>query len=209
MTTPRFVLHHAPRSRSGRILWLLEEAGAAYEIAWHDLERATHKRPDYLAVNPFGKVPALTDRGPAGDWQGVIVTESAAISAYVADALGVLAPAIGTPLRGAYASWMAHVPAVLEPAFADMVFPRASAAPARAIGWPDVPTAVARIEAALTDGPYLLGDLFSAADIMVGGMLQWLTGWGKLTPGPHTARYLAALEARPALARARAKDTAP
>ncbi len=209
MATPRFLLHHAPRSRSSRILWLLEEAGAEYEIAWHDLERATHKQPDYLAVNPFGKVPALVDRGPAGDWHGVAVTESAAICAYVADALGVLAPPIGTKLRAAYATWMAYVPAVLEPAFTDTVFPRASAPPPFAIGWPEAPAAIARVEAALGAGPYLLGDLFSAADLMVGGMLQWLAAWGKLTPGPNTGRYLAALEARPALARARAKETPP
>src|SRR5882757_6600149 len=68
-TTSRFTLHHAPRSRSARILWLLEEAGMPFDIAAHDLSKATHKDPAYLALNPAGKVPALIDHGPAGDWR--------------------------------------------------------------------------------------------------------------------------------------------
>jgi glutathione S-transferase len=202
----RFLLHHAPKSRSERILWLLEEAGADYEIAAHDLEQGTQKRPDFLAINPFGKLPALIDRGPDGSWNAV-VTESVAICAYVADVLpeAGLAPAIGTPERAAYATWLAYGAAVLEPAFADLAFPRAAEPPARAIGWPSFALALDRLEAALTPGPYLLGEHFSAADLMVGGLVQWAVQWGKATPGPATARCLAALDTRPALVRARGR----
>ncbi|RVT95468.1 glutathione S-transferase family protein [Rhodovarius crocodyli] len=202
---PRFLLHHSPRSRSERALWLLEEAGASYELIRHDLEKGTNKAPDFLRLNPLGKLPVLVDRGPDGSWQSV-VTESLAICGYIADALpeAGLAPAIGTPERAAYASWLAYGATVLEPAFADAVFPRAAAAPARALGWPPLDAVLAQLEAALTPGPYLLGDRFTAADVMVGSMLQWGVGWGKIAPTPAIARTLAALEARPALARARA-----
>lgn len=202
----RFLLHHAPRSRSDRILWLLEEAGAGYEVARHDLEKRTQKDAAYLAVNPIGKVPALVDRGPDGAWQGVVVTESLAICAYVADVLPAarLAPAPGTPARAAYATWMAAAASVLEPAFVDMVFPRAEPPPAMALGWPDAEQAQTALETRLGQARFVAGDDFSAADIMVGGLMQWLVGWGKATPGPHLARYLAEIAARPALARAKA-----
>lgn len=209
MAAPRFRLHHAPQSRSGRVLWLLEEAGGGYEIARHDLERATQKRTEYLALNPAGKVPALEDRGPAGDWQGVVVSESAAICGYVADALSEagLAPPIGTPERAAYATWMAWCPGVLEPAASDLVFPRAAPPPAQALGWPPLAETLARLDTALDQGPWLLGTRFSAADVLIGSMLLWLEAWGKLPGAPASVgRYMAALEARPARQRTRAAD---
>ncbi|NOG70347.1 glutathione S-transferase family protein [Roseicella sp. DB1501] len=209
MAAARFRLHHAPRSRSGRALWMLEEAGAAYDIALHDLEQATQKQPGYLALNPAGKVPALEDRGLAGDWQGVVVTESAAICAYLADALpeAALAPPPGSPGRAAYADWMAWCPGVLEPAAADLVFPRAAPPPPRALGWPPFPETLARLDAPLGRGPWLLGEGFTAADVLIGSMLLWLDGWGKLAEAPASLRrYMAALEARPARQRALAAD---
>lgn len=201
---PRFLLHHAKGSRSDRILWLLEEAGASYELTLHDLGEGTQKAPAFLALNPFGKLPVLVDRGPDGTWNAV-VTESLAICAYVADVLAEagLAPAVGTPGRAAYATWLAIGGCVLEPAFGDLAFPRAKEPPARGIGWPPFAEVVARIEAAVTPGPYLLGETFSAADIMVGTMLEWAVQWGMLTPSPAIARTLSAYQARPALRRLR------
>lgn len=207
MTTPRFVLHYAPRSRASRILWLLEEARAPYELQRHDLQKGTHKSPAYLAVNPDGKVPALVDRGPRGDGSWVI-TESAAICAYVADVLpeAQLAPAVGTPERAAYATWMAYSPAALEPSFADLMFPRKADAPAGAIGWPPFEAVVTRIARALEKGPYLLGERFSAADIVVGSMFQYLSAWGKLPAHEPVKRYLDALNARDGYKRSQAKE---
>jgi glutathione S-transferase len=209
MTAPRFTLHHAPRSRSSRILWLLEETGAPYELVMHDLQKATHKDATYLAVNPAGKVPALVDRGPGGDWS-VVVTESSAICNYVADAVpeAGLAPPIGSPLRGPYLTWLAFSPGVIEPAFADMMFPRAAEPPASSIGWARFDAVVDRLDAALTTGPWLLGDTFTAADVLVGSMLQWLHAWGKLPARDHLTGYLGALGARPAWQRAQARDAA-
>ncbi|WP_426959209.1 glutathione S-transferase family protein [Muricoccus radiodurans] len=208
---PRFLLHHAPNSRSLGSLWLLEEAGADYELHWHDLQAGTQKRPEYLAVNPAGKMPALVDRGPAGDWNGVVVTEAAAVTAYVADALpgAGLAPALGDPQRAAYHTWLAYGPGVLEPAIADKAFPRGRVASASAVGWPPFEDGVARIQAALGKGPWLLGDRFTAADITIGGLLAWVAQWGMLTPEGNVARYIDALNARPARQRAFEKGSAP
>ncbi|MBW8727917.1 MAG: glutathione S-transferase family protein [Inquilinus limosus] len=211
-TAPRFTLHHAPRSRSRRILWLLEEAGVPFEIAPHDFTKATHKDPGYLAINPAGKVPALVDRGPAGDWSPpAVVTESAAICAYVADAVpeAGLAPPVGSRERAAYATWIAYCPSVLEPALSDSVFPRREDPPASALGWCSFPEALRRVETVLqAGGPYLLGARFSAADVLIGSLLQWLQGWGKLPETPILAAYLATLAARPASQRAQAHDAA-
>jgi glutathione S-transferase len=205
----RFRLHHAPGSRSARILWLLEEAGADYDIAWHDLEQATQKRPDFLALNPAGKLPVLEDRGPSGDWRGVAVVESAGICAYVADVLpeAGLAPAIGTPERAAYATWLAWCAGVLEPAATDLAFPRSVTPPARALGWPPFAEVVSQLEAALDEGPWLLGARFSAADVLIGSMVEWLMGWGKLPSEGALQRYAARLGERPARQRARARES--
>ena len=207
----RFLLHHAPKTRSAGSLWLLEEAGADYELEWHDMAAATHKAADYLRINPAGKLPALVDRGPSGDWHGAVVTEAAAIAAYVADALpdARLAPPLGTPARAGYATWMAIASGVLEPAIADLAFPRAQAAPSRALGWPPLPEVAARIEAGLETGPWLLGEHFTAADILIGGLLAWITEWGMFRPGPGIARYLTSIEARPARGAAIRKGAAP
>ena len=207
----RFLLHHAPKTRSLGSLWLLEEAGADYDLHWHDTAAGTHRRPDYLALNPAGKLPALVDRGPAGDWAGVVVTEAAAIAAYLADALpdAALAPPVGDPARAAYATWMAYGPGVLEPALADRAWPRAGEPPATAIGWPSFETAARRVESALERGPWLLGERFGAADVAVGGLLAWITQWGIWSPTPNVARYVAALDARPARQAAYRKGAAP
>jgi len=207
MAAPRFLLHHAPRSRSDSALWMLEEAGAAHALHWHDLQAGTQKDPVFLAVNPAGKLPALVDRGPDGSWQ-VVVTEVAAIAAYLADLFpeAGLAPAIGTPERAAYCFWMAYGPGVAEPSFADAVFPRAAAVPAIALGWPSMAEVVARIEAALKGKAWLLGERFSAADLVVGGLLAYIHQFGRLNPGPEVARYVAAIEARPARQRAMATE---
>ena len=207
MNTPRFVLHGAPRSRSFRILWLLEEARVPYEHQTYDLKEGTHKSAAYLAINPDGKVPALIDRGPKGDWS-VIVTESAAISIYLADAVpeAGLAPSTSSPERGAYLTWLVYSSTALEPAFSDLMFPRQKEFPRSAVGWPSFEATLDRIATGLEHGPWLLGDRFSAADVMLGGMLQWLHSWGKLPAREPVTRYLEALSGRNGLKRAQAEE---
>ncbi|NKE46829.1 glutathione S-transferase [Roseomonas frigidaquae] len=211
MSGPRFLLHFAPKTRAFRILWLLEELGASCALIQHDLDAGTQKTPEFLAINPDGKLPVLEDRGPDGDWSGVVVTESLAICAYL-DELhpGRLSPPPGSRDRALYQTMMAYGAGVLEPALADKAFPRAAPPPPRALGWPDFATAVARIERQIgtSGGPFLLGQALSTADVLIGSTLQWVTAWGLLTPSSVTASYLAALEARPALASARAREAA-
>lgn len=199
----RFLLHHSPRSRSLGSLWLLEEAGAPYDLHWHSIEAGTQKEPSFLKVNPAGKLPALVDRGPDGSWD-VVVTEAVAIAAYVADLVPAsgLAPAIGTRDRAAWQFWMAYGPGVAEPAMADRAFPRAKPAPPTALGWPPLPDVLARIEAALDGREWLVGARFTTADLTVGGLLAYMAQFGLFQPSPVLARYLAAIEARPARQRA-------
>lgn len=199
----RFVLHHNPQSRAQRIKWLLEEAGVSYELVHVDLQAGAHKTPEFLRLNPDGKLPTLIDRGPDGTWS-TVVTESAAIVIYVADLApaGGLAPTPGDPRRGPYLTWIAYVAAALEPALADAVWPRAAPPPAMAIGWPPYEAALDRVAAALEAAPYLTGDSFTAADLMVGSMLNWVSGWGKLPKPERFADYLARITARPAAQRA-------
>ncbi|WP_338661489.1 glutathione S-transferase family protein [Pararoseomonas sp. SCSIO 73927] len=196
----RFLLHFAPRTRAVGSLWLLEEAGAGYDLHELDITGGTQKSPDFLALNPAGKLPVLEDRGPGGDWTGTVICEAAAIVAYVADALpeAGLAPAPGTRDRAAYQFWMTYGPGVAEPAMADLAWPRAKEAEPVAIGWPPFPAVQDRIEAALGGRDWLLGPRFSAADITVGGLLAFMNTFGMLQPGPNIARYLAAIAARPA-----------
>lgn len=202
----RFLLHHNPQSRAQRVLWLLEETGAPYEVAHVDLKAGHHKRPEFLALNPDGKLPTLIDRGPDGT-ASVVVTESAAILLHVADAYpqAGLAPAPGSPERGKYLTVVCYVAAALEPALADAVFPRAEAAPAGAIGWPPYEKAIDRVFGAIQPGPWVLGERFSAADVMLGSMIGWVNGWGKLPDPERFAPYLARIAERPAYQRSVAR----
>jgi glutathione S-transferase len=197
--TARFVLHHNPRSRAQRIKWLLEETGVPYEIVAHDFAAGTNKRPEFLRLNPDGKLPTLVDRGPDGSAE-IAVTESSAITIHVADAVpeAGLAPPLGAAERGPYLTWVCYAAAGLEPAFADSVFPRAETPPAAALGWPPFEAALVRVLNAIGDGPWLLGEKFSAADVMVGSLLGWIRSWDKL-PGPERFEaYLGRIAERPA-----------
>lgn len=185
----RFVLHHHPRSRAQRIKWLLEETGAPYEVVLHDLQAGSHKRPDFLKLNPDGKLPTLIDRGPDGAAE-VAVTGSG------------LAPAPGSIERGPYLQWICYAAAAIEPALSDAVFPRAAPPPPTAIGWPPFEKALDRVRAALEPGPWLLGEKFSAADVMIGALLGWISSWGKLPEPERFAAYLGRIAERPAHARA-------
>lgn len=199
----RFVLHHHPQSRAQRIKWLLEETGAPYELVSHDLEARTHKSPEFLALNPHGKIPTLIDRGPDGTAE-VVVTESAAIVIHVADAVpgAGLAPAPGSLERGPYLGWIVYSASVLEPALMDAFFPRAETPSAMMTGWPGFDEALERVDAALKPGPWLSGETFTAADLTIGSFLGWLAGWGKL-PGPERFQsYLGRIAERPAYQRA-------
>ena len=191
-------LYWAPRTRSLRALWVLEEAGAPYERVRIDLSADEQKTPDFRAINPMAKVPALTD-GP------VAVAESGAICAYVAEAhpKAGLAPPLGDPARGRYLQWLFFSPGCVEPAF----LTKSANIPVdpRMASFGDFDRVFDVLEAAVVKGPWLLGERFSAVDVMIGLDLHFGIDIFKLVPTrPVLRAYIDRCLARPALQRAKA-----
>lgn len=194
---PEITLYAAPRSRSLRALWLLEEIGAPYDIVPLDLERGDHKAPAILALNPMGKVPIVVVDGRP-------VWESPAIVAHLADLFpeAGLAPAPGTPDRADYYRWLSFATAVMEPAFAEHMARREGNA--RAYGWGDFASMKAALAIGLGGGDWLLPQGFTGADLLVGGNLAWFTTWAAdaFADLPGLEPYVARIRARPAYVRA-------
>lgn len=195
-------LVHSPQTRSTRILWLLEELGAPYDIRYVTISRQDGTGgPDANNPHPTKKVPALID-------DGVVIFESIAIIQYLADKFPAagLAPAIGDAKRGPYLSWLAYYSAVMEPV--NMLgFVGVEETPATVRGLGSKAQVDATIAAALTPGPYFLGDQFSAIDLLYSNAGMWFRDL--LPPGPMVDSYIARCQERPALARSMAKDAAP
>lgn len=195
------VLYRAPQSRAQTARWLLEELGVPYTTSALDLGAGENRRPPYLKINPMGKVPALTD----GD---VAISENAAIALYLADAYPVagLAPAVGDPLRAAYLKWMVWGPGCLEPAMMQLHL-KFEVARGTA-GWGDPQLVMDVLADAVRTGPYLLGDRFSAADVVVGSAMLSGLMFGLLPGRAEFAAYRDRLLARPAKQRADALEAA-
>lgn len=192
-------VHHAPQSRSSRILWLLEEVGAEYRVVYTNIPRVDGSgASDPGNPHPDKKVPAL-------EHDGVLVTESAAIVLYLTDLFpdAGIGPRIGNAGRGPYLTWLAYYAGVMEPiinfafaGLADRADLQRTFTTRAAVD--------ARIEAALARGPYLLGERFSGADVLVASVGHWARQM--LPAGPTVDAWLQRCGSRPALARATAKD---
>ncbi len=194
-------LFHCAPSRSSVVLWMLEEIGEPYDIHLLNMKKGENRDAAYLAVNPMGKVPALKH-------DNAIITESAAICTYLADAFpqaGLNVP-VGHPQRGPYLKWLFFGPGVLEGAILDRAFPRAAEAPRAALGYGDFDTAMTVVADAVTPGPFLLGAQFTAADVVVGSNLRWGTFFKLIPERKEFTDYIARLGERPAQQRATAKD---
>jgi glutathione S-transferase len=196
----RVTLFHSPNTRSTGTLVLLEELGADYELHVLNMKAGEQRSAAYLAINPMGKVPALK-HGEA------MVTEQVAVFLYLADLYGEagLAPAIGDPLRGPYLRWMTFYAASFEPALVDKAMKRDPAPPSTST-YGDYDTMLKTLTDQLSRGPYLLGERFSAADVLWGTALSWTTMFKLVPELPVITAYMARVNARPAVARARAKD---
>jgi glutathione S-transferase len=195
---PMMKLYWSPRSRSFSSLWLMEETGQPYERVLTDISTGAQKTPEYLAINPMGKVPALRD----GD---ATMAEAAAICAYVAERYpqARLAPPLGDPLRAKYLYWLFFVPSCVEPAMVQLAT-KIEMNPVSA-GWGDATRVFDVLDGALSksNGQWILGENFSAADVMVGSILNFVVRLFKMTPTrPSFDRYLDACAARPAFQRA-------
>lgn len=192
--------YHAPQTRGAVVHWLLEEIGQPYAYHLLNLSQGQQKDPAYLAVNPMGKVPAIAHRD-------VVVTEVAAICCYLADAFpgAGLAPPIGDLRRGPYLKWLFFGPGCLEPALIDRMSAR-EPVPARMAGYGDFATTFDVVAKAVTGGSHLLGEQFTAADIVIGSGLRWGMMVGAIPERPEFVAYVGRLAERPALKRAQAKD---
>jgi glutathione S-transferase len=189
-------LYWAPRTRSFAALWLMEETGQAYERVLIDITKGAQRQPDYLAVNPMGKVPALKD-GEA------TLAEVAAICAYVAERYpqAKLAPPVGDPRRARYLYWLFFAPSCIEPAMVQIAT-KIDMNPVSA-GWGDAQRVFDVLDQALSQGPWLLGEDFSAADIAIGASLNFVVRLFKMAPSrPSFEAYLDRCSARPAFQRA-------
>jgi glutathione S-transferase len=199
--THTLLLHYHPFSRAAGVVWMFEELGVPYELQFVDFNAAQNRTPEFLRVNPMGKLPTLVD----GD---TIVTESAAIGLYLADryGYGTLAPKVDDAARATYLRWSLYAPSVIEPAaYAHMAKWEFRAAQA---GWGRYEDVLDSIESAIGDGPYLLGERFSMADVIFGGTVRYMLAFKMLDPRPSFERYVERLSARPASQAAQAKNTA-
>jgi glutathione S-transferase len=202
-TKPRLKLYYASPSRASVAMWMLEELGEPYEVELLSLKNGDQRKPAFLAINPMGKVPVIDDGG-------TIVSEVSAICCYLADAYpkAGLAPAVTDKLRGPYLKWLFFVPSCVEPAILDKAMNRPPA-PRSTAGWADYDTVVEVLrDATGKASPYLLGERFSAADVVVGASLRWLMQFKLLPELPEFVAYTKRLAERPALQRQLAKDEA-
>jgi glutathione S-transferase len=201
--TDNIVFYTNPMSRGRIVRWMLEEVGAPYRTEVMGYGPAM-KSPEYLAINPMGKVPALRHGA-------VVVTEAAAICAYLADAFpqAGLAPPPGSFLRGPYYRWLFFGAGPVEAAVTNkamnFVVPEGKEGMA---GYGSLAAVTDVLEAAVSKSDYLVGDAFTAADLYVGAQLGWGMMFGTIEKRPAFERYSARLEARPAARRASEIDDA-
>lgn len=189
-------LKYHPFSRAAGVIAQLEEVGCDYTLDYVEITKGEQKEAPLKSLNTMGKVPTLMD----GD---VVVTEAAAIGLYLADrySLGDLAPAPDDPARGTYLRWSFYAPSVIEPGCmakaANWEFDPGSA------GFGTYPEMLDTISAAIGDGPWLLGERFTMADVIFGGTVGWMTMFGMLEKRDEYVAYVERMQARPAFKKAR------
>ena len=193
-------LFWAPQTRSSRAVWMLEEAGVEYELERIDLRDSGREDDvDFRAASPMRKVPALKDHD-------VQMAESAAICLYVADryASGTLAPPVDHPDRGRFLYWLMYTPAVIEPTMSEKLN---KITPNRGQnGWGDFKTMISTLSTGLGGNPWILGDQFSAADVMLGSSVHFLQLFNLLGDAPVLLEYVERCRERPAFQIAQKKE---
>ena len=199
--TSELIFYTHPMSRGRIVRWMLEEVGAPYRTELLEFG-PTMKAPQYLAINPMGKVPAIRHGG-------TVVTECGAICAYLADAFpdAGLAPPSGDPLRGPYYRWLFFGAGPVEAAVSNkalgLVVPQGREG---MIGYGRLGDVLTTLERAVSEGDYLIGDRFTAADVYLGAQIGWGMQLGSMEKRPAFERYWQRIAARPAAQRAKAID---
>jgi glutathione S-transferase len=185
------------------VRWMLEEIAQPYRTEIVDYGPAM-KSAEYRSINPMGKVPALRH----GD---AVVTECGAICAYLADAFpeAELAPKPGSRERGPYYRWLFFAAGPVEAATTNKALGFEAPAERRGmVGYGSLPEVLNALEAAVSTGPYLLGDKFTAADVYLGSQMGWGMQFGTIEKRPTIERYWQGIKDRPAAIRAREIDDA-
>jgi glutathione S-transferase len=198
---PDLTLYHAAPSRSSIVHWMLEEVGEPYELHLMSLKKGDNRAADFLQVNPMGKVPTLRHKD-------VVITEAAAICTYLADAFpqAKLNVPVGDPRRGQYLKWLFFGPSCVEPAMMDKMFPRKETPPRAAMGYGEYDTVIEVLAEAVRQGPYLMGEQFTAADVVIGSGLRFGMMFKGLPERLEFQSYVGRVTERPAAKRASAKD---
>jgi glutathione S-transferase len=193
MSTQNITLFHSPQTRSTGALALLEELRAPYSIHALNMKAGEQRGSAYLAVNPMGKVPAILH----GD---TLITEQVAIGLYLADLFpeAGITPAIGSALRGSYLRWYVFYAACFEPAVIDKALKR-DPGPAAMVPYGDFASTMQVIVSQLENGPWLLGDQFTAPDVLWGTALTWMTAFGVVEAVAPIKSYIERWNARPSV----------
>ena len=201
--TDSITFYTNPMSRGRIVRWMLEEIGHPYETVVLDYASGM-KSPDYLAINPMGKVPAIRH----GD---TVVTEGAAICAYLADMFpdAGLAPPSGNERRGPYYRWLFFAAGPVEAAVTAKSLGLLAPEDKRSMaGYGSFEDTIDALESAVRDGPYICGDQFTAADVYVGSQIGWGMMFGTMDKRPAFEEYFARISSRPAAVRAAELDDA-
>ncbi|CCD93821.1 glutathione S-transferase [Bradyrhizobium sp. ORS 375] len=193
-------LYYSPQTRAAGARVLLEELGAPYDLHVLNMKAGEQRQPEFLAINPLGKVPTVGHRGQ-------IVTEQVAIFIYLADLFphAGLTPALDDPLRGPYLRWIAYYGSSFEPAVIDH-FMKREPAPVTQSPYADYDTMLSALERQLAKGPYLLGERLTAADILWGIALNWTMMFGIVPRTDVFTGYAERITSRPAFQRVTAAD---
>ena len=201
---PKPILHHMPHTRSQMSLCMLEELGVPYELRPVNLLEGDQKQPRFHALNAMEKVPVLQH----GD---ATICETGAILAYLADAYpqaGLAPPPQASRRRGEYLRWLFFGGNCIEPAAMEIFSPRQEPLNPGQASWGDLPRVLGALRERLGQGPYLLGEDFSAADVLIGNQAGFLIHFGTIDPQQETeiAAYASRCESRPAWKRMRAHE---
>ncbi|MCO6185757.1 glutathione binding-like protein [Rhizobium sp. L1K21] len=200
MTDDRITLYYMPQTRAFGTRVMLETLGVPYDVHVMNMKTGENRRPDYLALNPLGKVPAIGHRGR-------LVTEQVAIAIYLGDLFpeAKLAPAADDPDRGVYLRWLVYYAACFEPALMDKALGN-NPGPISQSFYGTYDLMLDTLEGALSNGPYILGERMSMADILWGVALNWTMMFGLVPERPAFSQLKERIMALPAVAKVQAEE---